>query len=496
MIGSDPQTVTQLNLPPLPESINWISDLHIRLIEYFVNYVIKRNFPGTVLGIDKHQFQKCNDSTFSTAYSEFYSSSDWKSKISQLSTLVDCQWDLKFEQYLTQIVPSIKDFFQPYGKTTIFHIYPKITYRHLVIYPWLVLGNLLMSLEIQTPNISKLALQVAVLRSNNIPISNVIIFNPMIPTGLIWNISEWDHRPLLQELSLNKVYSTPDLNLNQKLVGRVISTESIADIYMALNSWVTNCLRNRPIVATADASHPQIETDNKTISPTQIYIGHSVSLHELLNDHTFETCRQLVSKYKIPLFIHSSFRANISRARTGTFVWLIDGVKRALLYGQKIGASGVVVHTGSHVKMDPKIGLVNMRDNIKYLLQFATPKCPLLLETPAGKGTQQLITLKELVDFYSMICQLDPSITGKFKICVDTCHVHDVGYQPIDYLSEFHKLAGTESIGLIHLNDSETPLGGRRDRHAYPGCGYIGSEMLQQVVIWGNRYSIPMVIEA
>ncbi len=468
------QSTHQLDLPQLPEPVDWKSDLSPRLIAYFANHLIKHVFPKTALGIDAYQIQRYGDSKFSTAYSHFYSS-DWKSKFPQLLTIAGCQYNSELETQLAKIVPAIKDFFQPYNETTVFHIYPRVTYRHQVVYPWLVLGNLLMSLNIHSPDISQLALQVALLRANNISISRVIIFNPLIPAGLIWDISEWNHRPLLQKLSLNKVYSLPDLDLNHSLVGRTSSVESVAGIYIALNNWVVN---------------------NKNIVPTQIYIDHSVTLYELLGDSTYESCKQLVINYRLPLFIHSSFRANISRTRSGTFIWLIDGVKRVLIYGQNIGASGVVVHTGSHVDMDPSVGLANMRSNIAYLLQFASPTCPLLLETPAGKGTQQLITLKELAEFYLMICKLNPAMVNRFKICVDTCHVHDAGYHPINYLVEWEKLVGAGSIGLIHLNDSETPLGGRRDRHAYPGCGFIGSKMLQQVIAWGNKHLIPMIIEA
>ena len=41
-------------------------------------------------------------------------------------------------------------------------------------------------------------------------------------------------------------------------------------------------------------------------------------------------------------------------------------------------------------------------------------------------------------------------------------------------LDEYAKVVGLRRLRCLHLNDSQTPLGSNRDRHAPPGDGEIG----------------------
>ena len=135
-----------------------------------------------------------------------------------------------------------------------------------------------------------------------------------------------------------------------------------------------------------------------------------------------------------------------------------------------------------------------MYENILYLIQFATDKCPLLLETPAGKGTQQLVYIEEFIDFFTNIIAKN-DCKNKLKICIDTCHIYSAGYNPIDYLEKWKEQVNLESIALVHFNDSKHDRGSRKDKHAYPGDGYIGHQTMNNVANWLIEHDIPMVIE-
>jgi deoxyribonuclease-4 len=97
--------------------------------------------------------------------------------------------------------------------------------------------------------------------------------------------------------------------------------------------------------------------------------------------------------------------------------------------------------------------------------------------------------LESLSSFYSRFNN-DPRV----KICIDTCHVFQTGYDPLQYITLWNVLH-PNSIKLIHLNDSVKPCGSCIDRHAPIGHGHIGKGKLLSVISWSQKYNIPMVIE-
>ena len=66
--------------------------------------------------------------------------------------------------------------------------------------------------------------------------------------------------------------------------------------------------------------------------------------------------------------------------------------------------------------------------------------------------------------------------------CLDSCHLLASGYDIrtaeglSDVVDEFDRVVGLDRLGSLHVNDSMTPLGSNRDRHAALGEGEIGVE--------------------
>ena len=264
-----------------------------------------------------------------------------------------------------------------------------------------------------------------------------------------------------------------NLNLNHDLIGRHCSIDDfIDDLIVNVNHQLTNC--------------PQ--------KPIQICLPRHIPLFQPPNNQIINNLKILIAKTNVKFYIHSDFQTNLSRPFSNKSFY-IQGVKRALAYGKLIGSSGVVVHTGNSLKLDPKQGILNMKNNIDHLLQFATKSCPLLLETPAGQGTQQLVKFEDFFEFY-----LQYKDDNRIKVCVDTAHVFAADYDPYEYLDcwlrSLNENSITNSIGLIHFNDSEVKRNSRRDKHAYPGNGLIGANVLNQVLSLALKYKIPMIIEA
>jgi deoxyribonuclease-4 len=68
----------------------------------------------------------------------------------------------------------------------------------------------------------------------------------------------------------------------------------------------------------------------------------------------------------------------------------------------------------------------------------------------------------------------------RLGLCLDSCHLLASGFDIrteaglTAAVDECVELVGDDRLGSLHLNDSQTPLGSNRDRHADVGEGELG----------------------
>jgi len=218
--------------------------------------------------------------------------------------------------------------------------------------------------------------------------------------------------------------------------------------------------------------------------PSQIFLCGPQSSKLFITDEEIAAATTAMQTTGITLFIHSQYLINLCNPDDFHTALLIKNLQ----YGVAIGAQGVVVHVGKSTTQPLEEALAHMRTNIVRAIQHATPTCPLLLETPAGQGSEVLTTWATFAAFVSEIA--DP----RLRICIDTCHVFAVGDAPLTYLQRMV----TEHPGLaklIHFNDSATPCGSCLDRHAYPGQGHIGIALLTEIAVVAAAAAVPMIME-
>ena len=205
--------------------------------------------------------------------------------------------------------------------------------------------------------------------------------------------------------------------------------------------------------------------------------------------------RDNVDAYGLKVFVHGAYIINLCNSEVSLDMHIAD-----LILAKKCGYLGVVVHVGKNVAKfkhsTNEEALEAMIANIEIIIEHATNECPLILETPAGQGTETLVSLRVFTKF----CKKMYNKYGrKFGVCIDTCHVFSCGYDPLYYLQQFHeKIEGC--LRLVHFNDSKSHLGRRVDRHAYVGplkCSThnIGLIRMHQVANWCFKNDIPAVIE-
>jgi deoxyribonuclease-4 len=223
--------------------------------------------------------------------------------------------------------------------------------------------------------------------------------------------------------------------------------------------------------------------------PAQIFSGNPRSLQRPTPvDDDIESATRLVEEQKLKVFIHASYVVNLS-AQPG-YLAPLRYVEGELRLGDTLGVKGIVVHVGKSVKETPNVGLARMHATVATLLQSATPRCRLLLETPAGQGTE---LLKRMEDFFAFVAEYAED--DRFGVVIDTCHVFATGYEPSAYISSFISRFGAGKLALVHFNDSKTEMGSFKDRHEVPGVGHIGSRRLCEVAKLCETRGIPMVAE-
>jgi deoxyribonuclease IV len=168
---------------------------------------------------------------------------------------------------------------------------------------------------------------------------------------------------------------------------------------------------------------------------------------------------------------------------------------QSLRVGAGIGAAGVVLHPGSAKGGDVTQAIRRAGKVIKEALS-ETERCPLHLEDTAGAGGTLGRSFEELAELISA------AGGGKrLGVCLDSCHLLASGYDIrtapglTEAMDEFDRVVGLKRLGSLHLNDSQTPLGSNRDRHANIGTGELGERGCAAYLSEPRFDKLPLVIE-
>lgn len=150
-------------------------------------------------------------------------------------------------------------------------------------------------------------------------------------------------------------------------------------------------------------------------------------------------------------------------------------------------------HPGSHVGQGIEAGIRMITDLLNDIM---TPKqtTTVLLETMSGKGSEVGGRFEELAQIIDGI-----KLKDKIGVCMDTCHVHDAGYDIIDdldgVLDEFDRIVGLDKLKALHINDSKNPMGSHKDRHACIGEGTIGLDAIGRFINHPKLAGLPCILE-
>ncbi|MBQ7849613.1 MAG: deoxyribonuclease IV [Clostridia bacterium] len=150
-------------------------------------------------------------------------------------------------------------------------------------------------------------------------------------------------------------------------------------------------------------------------------------------------------------------------------------------------------HPGSHVGQGIETGVGFIADMLNSVLT-GDMHTTVLLETMAGKGSELGSRFEELRAIIDRV-----ELSGHLGVCLDTCHVHDAGYDVADglddTLAEFDRVIGLSRLKALHINDSKNPRGARKDRHEKLGDGHIGLPAILRIVEHPALRHLPMLLE-
>ena len=194
-----------------------------------------------------------------------------------------------------------------------------------------------------------------------------------------------------------------------------------------------------------------------------------------------------------PIVAHAPYTINPCAAVPKTLDFARQTMRDDLARMEYLPGNFYNFHPGSHVGQGTEAGIRLIAETLDFAM---TPEqsTTVLLETMAGKGTEIGGRFSELRDVIDR-CKL----SEKLGVCLDTCHVHDAGYDIVshfeDVLAEFDRVLGLSRLRAIHLNDSKNPLGARKDRHECIGRGELGLEALERVLRFAAARELPVVLE-
>lgn len=207
-------------------------------------------------------------------------------------------------------------------------------------------------------------------------------------------------------------------------------------------------------------------------------------------------CQQAVAALKEAdfgkLVAHGAYTMNLCTADADARAFAASVLRDDLRRMAALPGNYYNFHPGSHVGQGTDTGIAQISDALKQALEPGYP-VTVLLETMAGKGSEvggRFEELKAIIDAVG---------NDSVGVCLDSCHVHDAGYDIVNdldgVLAEFDRVIGLDKLKALHLNDSKNSFASHKDRHELLGQGNLGLETFRKIVNHPYLKTLPMILE-
>lgn len=213
-------------------------------------------------------------------------------------------------------------------------------------------------------------------------------------------------------------------------------------------------------------------------------------------DEDFAAFREAMSDSPVrAVLIHAVYLLNCASEDAEIRAKSLRSLTHSLRVGQAIGAAGVVLHPGSAKTGHVGEAVARAGETIARALADSDG-CELHLENTAGAGGTLGRSFEELRELFDAA-----GADERLGVCLDSCHLLASGYDirtddgVAAVLREGMRTLGRGRIRSLHLNDSQTPLGSNRDRHANIGSGELGEQGCMAFLSASGLQRLPCVLE-
>ena len=197
-----------------------------------------------------------------------------------------------------------------------------------------------------------------------------------------------------------------------------------------------------------------------------------------------------------PIFLHLPYLPNIASFKSKFYKRSINSIVTDLERASQLGAQYLIIHIGHRLESSEEEAVEAVSRGINQAFEWVKNPVILLLENTAGQGTEIGNTFEQIKKIIDGVHEKE-----RMGVCLDTAHSFEAGYdlskkEGVERtLQSFDQTIGLKRLHLLHLNDSKTPLGSRKDRHWHIGEGYIGVEGFRYLVNHPLLRYLPGIME-
>ncbi|WP_150265715.1 deoxyribonuclease IV [Paenibacillus tepidiphilus] len=195
------------------------------------------------------------------------------------------------------------------------------------------------------------------------------------------------------------------------------------------------------------------------------------------------------------IVVHAPYIINLGSYKNHTYQLAVDFLQEEIRRTHALDVKHIVLHPGAYTDKDAEYGVQRIADGLNEVLGGTNEtEVHIALETMAGKGTEIGRNFEEIASIIDKVVHNE-----RLSICLDTCHIHDAGYDIVGdldgVLRKFDEIIGLKRLGVVHINDSKNPCGAGKDRHTPIGTGWIGYETISKVVHHELLQGLPFILE-
>jgi deoxyribonuclease-4 len=216
-----------------------------------------------------------------------------------------------------------------------------------------------------------------------------------------------------------------------------------------------------------------------------------------LNKREVEQFRSSIrSSTLFPVFLHMPYLPNIASFKSKFYKRSIRSIATDLHRAELLGAQYLIIHIGHRMESSEEEAIEAVSQGINQAFEKARNAILLLMENTAGQGTEIGYSFDQIKKIIEGVHEHE-----RMGVCLDTAHTFEAGNDLSSKdginrtLEKFDETIGLKRLHLLHLNDSKTPLGSRKDRHWHIGEGYIGLEGFRNLVNHPLLNHLPGIME-